>query len=461
MRYSKKTMAVMTVMTFAVVLGLLVGYSPCESDAATATEGTTEIPVQRVSLDNYDLSLLVGESDTLRATVYPDNATNRDVSWSSSNRNVATVSSSGAVQAVGAGTATITATADGKFVTCKVTVEAITITLSENDLIIAPGASATVDVRVSPQRLQSSYSVTSSSSIISAINYSSECRVSSTGAAKAVLTFEVRNVKVTCNVESLGGDCTIYDDSKYAEFDIDEKDGVKLAGSYEYSKGLVTLTVSESAVKGGVISTAATQYMNKCIRLIENVASWAPLMVDIDFGSSETMTISSDSMARIASAGASMKASSDSSSIAISSKGVGDLSGKSWSFSAKEVSNTSGIEGATMYSLSMKSGSTTVTSLSGTVTVSLPYDLDDGKSAFGVKVYSVGTGGSVKELSASYNSINGTVALSSGYTTQIAIAYDYEDGGSGETSSMSYVVTAVIILLSAMALFFSFRFLRM
>ena len=459
MRYSKKTTAVMAVMTFAVVLGLLVGCSPCESDAASGDP--TTIPVESVSLDDYDLSLLVGESDTLNATVKPYDATNRDVSWSSSNRDVATVSSSGVVKAVGAGIATITATADGKSATCKVTVEAITITLSENDLIIAPGASATVDVKVSPQRLQNSYSVSSSSSIISATDYSSECRVSATGAAKAVLTFAVRDVKVTCNVESLGGDCTIYDGSKYAEFDIDEKDGVKLAGSYDYSKGLITLTVSESAVKGGVISTAATQYMNKCIRLIENVASWAPLMVDIDFGSSDTMTISSDSMTRIASAEASMKASSDSSSIAISSNGVKSLSGKSWSFSAKEVSNTSGIEGATMYSLSMKSGSTTVTSLSGTVTVSLPYELDDGKSAFGVKVYSVGTGGSVKELSASYNSIDGTVALSSGYTTQIAIAYDYEDGGSGETSSMSYVVTAVIILLSVMALFFSFRFLRM
>ena len=64
---------------------------------------------------------------TLTATVYPENATNKDVTWSSDNENAATVDANGKVTAVGEGEAIITATAnDGSGVTasCKVTVTA-------------------------------------------------------------------------------------------------------------------------------------------------------------------------------------------------------------------------------------------------------------------------------------------------------------------------------------------------
>ena len=84
-----------------------------------------ETPVTSVTLDKTSLTLDVGGSDTLAATVKPDDATNKAVKWSSSNENVATVNQNGNVKAVGAGKATITATtADGSGVsaTCEVTV---------------------------------------------------------------------------------------------------------------------------------------------------------------------------------------------------------------------------------------------------------------------------------------------------------------------------------------------------
>ena len=66
----------------------------------------------------------VGDTETLTATVTPSNATNKSVSWTSDDTNVATVSGSGMVTAIGAGTATITVTTtDGsKTDTCEVTV---------------------------------------------------------------------------------------------------------------------------------------------------------------------------------------------------------------------------------------------------------------------------------------------------------------------------------------------------
>ena len=84
-----------------------------------------ETPVTSVTLDKTSLTLDVGGSDTLTATVEPANATDKAVTWSTSNENVATVDQNGNVKAVGAGTATITAAASdgsGKTATCEVTV---------------------------------------------------------------------------------------------------------------------------------------------------------------------------------------------------------------------------------------------------------------------------------------------------------------------------------------------------
>ena len=89
--------------------------------------GTVNYKVTGVSLNTDSLSLEVGESETLTATITPSNATDQNVTWSSNNESVATVDTSGKVTAIKAGTATITATAadgSGKSASCSVTVKA-------------------------------------------------------------------------------------------------------------------------------------------------------------------------------------------------------------------------------------------------------------------------------------------------------------------------------------------------
>ena len=88
-------------------------------------EGSVVYKVTGVTLDQTDLTLFTGQSEQLTATVTPDNATNKNVTWSSDNETVATVDANGNVTAVAAGTATITVTtADGSHTaTCKVTVK--------------------------------------------------------------------------------------------------------------------------------------------------------------------------------------------------------------------------------------------------------------------------------------------------------------------------------------------------
>lgn len=89
-------------------------------DVKEATGGTA---VTSVTLNQEDLSLEVGKTGKLSATVLPASAADKSITWSSSNTDVASVISNGTVTAKKAGTAVITATAvNGKNASCTVTV---------------------------------------------------------------------------------------------------------------------------------------------------------------------------------------------------------------------------------------------------------------------------------------------------------------------------------------------------
>ena len=92
-----------------------------DSDAAST------VTVTGVTLNKNTLALTVGGNETLTATIAPSNATNKAVTWSTSNAAIATVSN-GTVTAGAAGTANITVTTQdgGKTATCAVTVSAST-----------------------------------------------------------------------------------------------------------------------------------------------------------------------------------------------------------------------------------------------------------------------------------------------------------------------------------------------
>jgi uncharacterized protein YjdB len=90
--------------------------SPCGVSVTNVS-----IPATQINLDTSNVALKTGEIKTLIATVLPMNATDKTVSWSSSNGNVATVDSNGQVTVNGVGTATIIAsTSNGLTVFCQV-----------------------------------------------------------------------------------------------------------------------------------------------------------------------------------------------------------------------------------------------------------------------------------------------------------------------------------------------------
>lgn len=112
------------------------------------------VAVTSVSVD-ATTSVNVGETTTLTATVSPDNATNKNVTWTSSDETVATVDASGVVTGVAAGTATITVTSvadNTKTATCTVTVTTVAVTGVSVDATasVGVGETTTLTATVSP-----------------------------------------------------------------------------------------------------------------------------------------------------------------------------------------------------------------------------------------------------------------------------------------------------------------------
>lgn len=120
----------------------------------TATcEVTVAVPVTGVTLDKETMNLTAGSTGTLTATITPENATNKNLTWTSDKEEVATVSD-GVVTAVAAGTANITVTtADGgKTATCVVTVTRRSSSSSRPSYpITTPDKTANGSVTVTPK----------------------------------------------------------------------------------------------------------------------------------------------------------------------------------------------------------------------------------------------------------------------------------------------------------------------
>ncbi len=115
---------------------------PTNSQNQQGENNPETVSVTSVTLDNTSVSLEVNKTLTLTATVSPDNATDKTVTWSSSDETVATVEN-GNVTAIKEGEATITAKVGDKTAECKVTVSApaaktITVSVDSDDATIKP-----------------------------------------------------------------------------------------------------------------------------------------------------------------------------------------------------------------------------------------------------------------------------------------------------------------------------------
>ena len=109
------------------------GATYSQPDPLEGGQAGDPVPVTGVTMNKTEVTIQQGNATILTASVAPSNATNKNVTWTSSNTSVATVNA-GRVTGIFAGTANITATTlDGGFTaTCKVTVTAVDPTPTEN-----------------------------------------------------------------------------------------------------------------------------------------------------------------------------------------------------------------------------------------------------------------------------------------------------------------------------------------
>ena len=129
---------------------------------------TVKQPVTKVTLNKKTASMMRGKALTLKASVSPKNANNRDIRWTSSNTKVATVTQKGVVKGVGKGTATITAAArDGSRVkaSCRITVRqpVAKVILDKNTISIVSGKTSALKASVFPENADSKTIVWTSS----------------------------------------------------------------------------------------------------------------------------------------------------------------------------------------------------------------------------------------------------------------------------------------------------------
>ncbi len=174
---------------------------------------TTNVAVTGVSLSPISASLAVSATQQLTATVLPTNATNKTVSWTSSNSSVASVNASGLVTGVAAGSATITVTTqDGnKTATCAVTVTTTTVavtgvTVSPTTASVATGATTTLIATVAPTNATNkTVSWTSSNSSVASVNASGLVTGVAAGTASITVTTQDGGKTATCAITVTSG----------------------------------------------------------------------------------------------------------------------------------------------------------------------------------------------------------------------------------------------------------------
>lgn len=170
----------------------------------TITVTTPVVKVSSVSLSASNLKLAVGgEPSTLTATVEPNNATNKNVSWSSSDPEVATVAD-GVVTPVKAGAATITVTTeDGEYsATCKVTViqPATGITLDKQKVTLVGAATEQLKATVVPAEADQTVVWKSSNESVATVDQTGKVTSVSKGAATITASTEDGTYSQDCAV---------------------------------------------------------------------------------------------------------------------------------------------------------------------------------------------------------------------------------------------------------------------
>lgn len=185
---------------------------------------TVKVKTTGVKLNYSKITVYTTTSKTLTATVLPENATNKKVSWESEDPTIATVDKNGVVKGKKAGTTYIVCTTDnsGKIATCKVTVKkgvlSKSIKLNKSKLTIDDGKSYTLKATFNPTNTTTK-TCTWTSSNKKVVKVSSKGVITAVGPGTATITCKTKDTgktaKCTVTVKKVVPTSVVLDKSKY------------------------------------------------------------------------------------------------------------------------------------------------------------------------------------------------------------------------------------------------------
>ena len=490
---------------------------------ATAADGSgvsancvvtvSKVSVESVTLSSRTLTLNVGGSSILTATVTPDKVEDRSVVWMSSDSRVATVVD-GVVTAVGPGTATITvSTVDGgKTATCTVTVkgEVTGIELDRSLVSMTAGDSVTLEYSLLPEGT-GGYTVSWSSSDTSVATVSNG-RITAVGPGTATITVTVGGTQLSavCSVTVVGsstetGTTTEENDdgsvTTTVTEEIDAGDGTSVDKVTETTTmdGSATSTVTTYTVETDgprVVTTVtitsdangsqmvAETFVPSSVSNGVRTVSPADMRVALeqmgiadavtgeDVSSTVTVNVStgadvSDVRATIPSesvtglSGTGMTLVTDIGSLDFAGgvfDTIGDIGGDAMVNISRVTGSgvpsvLDGMSGVSVFEVILSVGGTSVHQLGGTVTMSLPYALGSGQSADGVKVYYVDDSGDMTLCQSSYDAEAGVVSVPTDHFSTFAIVYEAPAGASdgGDDTVLLACIAVMGAVIAVMA----------
>ena len=255
----KKWIASQAAMAFAMAAMTVLLAAGCDNGmtgaVAAVIAGQKDVAVESVTIEPDTLTLATDTARKLTATVTPGNATDKTVTWRSSNDWVAEVDKNGTVRAVGTGSATIYAQAGDKTAMCRVTVKNILVevervTISEETLTLKPGDTVALTATVEPDNADENTAMWSSSDTAVA-EVDENGTVAAVGIGTATIYAQAGNKRAACLVtvrlpdaEAEGFEINVNGTlTKYTGTDTDVKipDGVRTIGNSAF-KGYTSLT---------------------------------------------------------------------------------------------------------------------------------------------------------------------------------------------------------------------------
>ena len=448
-----------------------------ESDPSKKADCTVNVSSSRavtsISLNKSTLSLTVGGTSNLIATVLPTNATNKNVDWSSSDSSVAIVDTNGNVVAVSTGTAVIFAiTTDGnKTATCIVTVTESggqpnpvdAIRIDQSSLTMIPGNTATLTATPDSGDMTgktirwisgntSVASVDSSGNIVAVAGGTAVITASLIASNGDVLSSAVCVVTVTA--ENNGGN----NNGQNGEPPVRTEVVNGMNGQ-----------MSETTVKASVSGNNARVSKENVEAIIEQISgarqssgnNSLPATAIVDIGSARSLGIPSPST--IANAGAGLRIVSDNGTIEISNSVLRSItSGKTGDLTInvnvvdrnelmKDHRDRLGSNDV-VFEVNAYMGSSAVHQLGGNVTVSLPYTIPAGVSIDDLHLWYLNDNGTIEELSFTYK--NGCIVFSTNHFSYFAVGSADVSGSGGLDSNTVLILMAVAIIALAVCLAF-------